>query len=130
MDEGDGVRLMAYGPGVEPIPTPFRDPMVAYRLDDKGNILSLRLDVDRSFWRDFSSMLPVKEGSPPASLTHADEILRTLKEEGEKGSRSLRVLGQVSDQAKVLDIRREVYPLPKGILRGCRKSVVSLKGAS
>jgi len=130
LDEGDGVRFIAYGPGVEPIPTPFRDPMVAYRLDDKGKILSLGLDVDRSFWRDFSSMLVVKEGSPPASLAHADEILRTLKEEGEKASRSLRVLGQVSDQAKVLDIRREVYPLPKGILRGCRKSVVSLKGAS
>jgi transposase len=93
---------MAYGPGVEPIPTPFRDPMVAYRSDAKGNPLPLRLDVDRSFWRDFSSMLPVKEGSPPASLAHADEILRTLKEEGEKASRSLRVLGQVSDQAKVL----------------------------
>ena len=121
LDEGNGVRLMAYGPGVEPIPTPFRDPMVAYRSDAKGNPLPLRLDVDRSFWRDFSSMLPMKEGSPPASLAHADEILRTLKEEGEKGSRSLRVLGQVSDQAKVLDVRREVYPLPRGILSDVAK---------
>jgi CRISPR system Cascade subunit CasA len=121
LDEGDRVRLMAYGPGVEPIPRPFRDPMVAYRSDAKGNPLPLRLDVDRSFWRDFSSMLPVKKGSPPASLAHADEILRTLKEEGEKASRSLRVLGQVSDQAKVLDIRREVYPLPKGILSDVAK---------
>ncbi|MCX7868301.1 MAG: type I-E CRISPR-associated protein Cse1/CasA, partial [Limisphaera sp.] len=28
----------------------------------------------------------------------------------------LRVLGQVSDQAKVLDIRREVYPLPRDLV--------------
>jgi CRISPR system Cascade subunit CasA len=112
LDEGDGVRFMAYGPGVEPVPTLFRDPMVAYRKTTGGDLLPLRLDVGRSFWRDFAAMLPAKGGVPPATLQHADEIRR-----GKDGSPwGLRILGQVSDQAKLLDVRREVYPLPGGLL--------------
>ncbi|TFU26514.1 type I-E CRISPR-associated protein Cse1/CasA [Thermus tengchongensis] len=111
LDEGNGVREMAYGPGVEPLEVGFRDPMVAYRLGGEGQVLPLRLSVEKSFWRDFSAMLPAAGGSFPATLAHAVRVAE------EMGLRlELRVLGQVSDQAKVLDVRREVYPLPQGFL--------------
>ena len=110
LDDGDGVRWTAYGPGVEPVDVAWRDPMVAYREDKKGNVLALRLNMDRSFWRDFAAMQPSSGGRLPAVLTHAagfDHLDQAF---------SLRVLGQVSDQAKILDIRREVYPFSKAML--------------
>lgn len=111
LDEGGGVRWIAYGPGVEPLEVGFRDPMVAYRLNRQDQILPLRLSVEQSFWRDFGAMLPAAGGTYPAVLSQAVQIA----EEHGIPTR-LRVLGQVSDQAKVLDIRREVYPLPRGLL--------------
>ncbi len=118
LDEGDGVRLMAYGPGVEPLDVAFRDPMVAYRKDAKGNLLPLRLSTEKAFWRDFGAMLPQAGGVPPSTVNAADELLGYLEGEGldPLPTRGLRVLGQVSDQAKILDIRREVYPLPPKVL--------------
>ncbi|WP_460171127.1 type I-E CRISPR-associated protein Cse1/CasA [Thermus sp. FJN-A] len=116
LDEGDGVRLMGYGPGVEPLEAPHRDPMVAQRLDAKGHLLALRLSQERSFWRDFSAMLPRQGGKVAATLEHAENLQGELEEEGEEVRFALRVLGQVSDQAKILDVRREVYPLPSGLL--------------
>ncbi|WP_243092889.1 type I-E CRISPR-associated protein Cse1/CasA [Thermus hydrothermalis] len=124
LDGGKGVRWMAYGPGVEPDAVAFRDPMAAYRLDAKGNIFPLRLSEEKSFWRDFSAMLPAQGGTPPATLLHA---IGVREETGRKYR--LRVLGQVSDQAKVLDVRREVYPLPSAILheRGALALVTALR---
>ena len=116
LDEGDGVRFMAYGPGVEPLEAPYRDPMVAQRLDAKGNPVPLRLSAEKSFWRDFSAMLPRQGGKVAATVEHADNLQGELEEEGLEGRILLRVVGQVSDQAKVLDVRREVYPLPPGLL--------------
>ncbi|WP_448568426.1 type I-E CRISPR-associated protein Cse1/CasA [Thermus sp.] len=116
LDEGDGVRFMAYGPGVEPSEAPYRDPMVAQRLDAKGNPVPLRLSAEKSFWRDFSAMLPRQGGKVAATVEHADNLQGELEEEGLEGRILLRVVGQVSDQAKVLDVRREVYPLPPGLL--------------
>ncbi|GGN01939.1 CRISPR-associated protein CasA/Cse1 [Thermus composti] len=110
LDEGQGVRYMAYGPGVRPEEVAFRDPMVAYR-QGKNQFLPLRLSVERSFWRDFGALLPGAGGVWPATLGWASDLER---EGGLRGQ--LRVLGQVADQAKILDVRREVYPLPPGLL--------------
>lgn len=111
LDEGQGVRWMTYGPGVKPQEVAWRDPMVAYRQDKKSHgILPLRLSTERSFWRDFEAMLPAAGGVWPAVLVHAGEL------KGEGVASTLRVLGQVSDQAKILDIRREVYPISKELL--------------
>ncbi|MDR7587726.1 MAG: type I-E CRISPR-associated protein Cse1/CasA [Armatimonadota bacterium] len=111
LDAGDGVRETAYGPGVEPVDVVWRDPMVAYRRSQLGQVVPLRLDVERSFWRDFRAMLPVAGGSWPAVLQHASRLAAEVKTDF-----GVRVLGQVSDQAKVMDIRREVYRLPRDLL--------------
>ena len=109
LDEGSGVRRMAYGPGVQPIDTGVteRDPMVGYRLTKKGELVAVRLSIEKSLWRDFSAMLPEAAGILPATLQHASKWAQTI------GRRAgVRVLGQVSDQSKLFDVRREVYPLP------------------
>jgi CRISPR system Cascade subunit CasA len=90
--------------------------MVAQRLDSRGNLAALRLSEDRSFWRDFSAMLPRQGGYVAATVDHAENLQGELEDEDLGGRVLLRVLGQVSDQAKVLDLRREVYPLPPGLL--------------
>uniref|UniRef100_A0A7C2G7N7 Type I-E CRISPR-associated protein Cse1/CasA n=1 Tax=Thermus islandicus TaxID=540988 RepID=A0A7C2G7N7_9DEIN len=127
LDEGDGVRFMGYGPGVEPLEAPHRDPMVAQRLDSRGNLVALRMTGERSFWRDFSAMLPRQGGKVAATVEHAENLQGELEEEGREVRVALRVLGQVSDQAKVLDVRREVYPLPPELL--CPKGEENLEKA-
>lgn len=53
-----------------------------------------------------------------ATVEHADNLQGELEDEGRKVHATLRVLGQTSKggQDKVLDLRREVYPLPPGLL--------------
>jgi CRISPR system Cascade subunit CasA len=93
LDEGDGVRFMGYGPGVEPLEAPYRDPMVAQRLDSRGNLAALRLSEDRSFWRDFSAMLPRQGGYVAATVEHAENLQGELEDEGKEARVALRVLG-------------------------------------
>ncbi|WP_232822467.1 type I-E CRISPR-associated protein Cse1/CasA [Thermus sediminis] len=120
LDEGDGVRFMGYGPGVKPSEAVYRDPMVAQRLDAKVKVEFLRFSKEKSFWRDFSAMLPRQGGKVAATVDHAQDLQNKLQdeEEGWEGQVALRVLGQVSElgKDKVLDVRREVYPLPTGLL--------------
>ena len=131
LDEGDGVRLMRYGPGVGFPEPPYRDPMVAQRLDAKGNLVALRLSEEKSFWRDFSAMLPRQGGQVAATVDHAENLQGELGANGLEGHILLRVVGQVSDQSKVLDVRREVYPLPPGLLspRGEERLEKAVKAA-
>jgi CRISPR system Cascade subunit CasA len=108
-EDSGTVRFIAYGPGVQPLEAPDLDPMCAYRRTDRG-IRSYRLPQDRSFWRDFEAVLPGEPGwLAPGVLDHAREFLR------QTGRMSLLfplvVAGQLTDQAKVVDVRREVYPL-------------------
>jgi len=109
LDEDGMVRRIGYGPGVTPDPGPDLDPMCAYRLT--GNAPTpYRLPEDRSFWRDFEALLPGEDGwRAPRVLEHARDFLRDT----ERTSLlfPLVVVGQLTKQYKVLDIRREVYPL-------------------
>jgi len=111
LEEGDGVRFIRYGPGVKSQEASFPDPMVAYTLNEEGHRV-VRLNIDKSFWRDFNALLPEKgkEKYPPRVLEHAREVLWELER---VTLVPLRVLGQVTAQDKVLDIRREVYPFPR-----------------
>jgi CRISPR system Cascade subunit CasA len=113
LPEDDGhVRFIAYGPGVRPIESPDLDPMCAYRRKD-GQLSPYQLPTDRSFWRDFEALLPGQDDwQPPGVLEHTRSVLSDL------GRMSmlfpLTVAGQMPDPkkpAKVLNVRREVYPL-------------------
>lgn len=123
LDEGDGVRFMAYGPGITPLEAAFRDPMVAYRRADGEDLEPLRLRVDKSFWRDFAATLPQARGELAATVIHATELSRSARLlHAYPCPMTLRVLGQVTDQAKLLDVRREVYPLPPDFLTSLGKT--------
>jgi CRISPR system Cascade subunit CasA len=108
-EDGGKVRFIAYGPGVQPQEAPSLDPMLAYQCID-SRMHPYKLPHDRSFWRDFEAVLPGDPGwVAPGVLAHARGFLRQT----ERTSLlvPLVVAGQITDQAKVVDVRREVYPL-------------------
>jgi CRISPR system Cascade subunit CasA len=108
-DDDGRIRRIAYGPGVRPLPGPDLDPMCAYSKTD-GDLRPHRLSPERSFWRDFEALLPNRSGrSAPPVLNHAREFLRATQRPSVLFP--LVVAGQITDQAKVLDVRRETYPL-------------------
>jgi len=111
LPEGGFIRSVAYGPGVHPegldlLPD---DPFLALVINPQRKMLNaVRLREGRAFWRDFSALFPVPEhGRSPRTLETAYELI---------GDRcdfiALAVAGQVTNQAKILEIRRERYPLP------------------
>jgi CRISPR system Cascade subunit CasA len=108
--KADGmVRVMAYGPGVSPREGPELDPMCAYQRK-AGTAVPYRLRKDRAFWRDFEAILPGDRGwIAPRTVDHARGLLREI------GRLTLvfplTVIGQDTAQDKVLDARRETYPL-------------------
>ena len=112
LNTGGGVRYMAYGPGVHPLTDRFyQDPMLAYAKQDKtGNLVPVRLRADKAFWRDFSALFPEEDaGLSPQTLESARQL---QQQTGTRRALRIEVAGQVTDQAKVMEIRREIYPLP------------------
>jgi len=115
--ENGRVRYMGYGPGIEPLNPELyhEDPHVAYR-ENKGRLLPVRLREDRAFWRDFTALYPEKgTGIPPSAIEAAIEVKNKFSR---REPLALAVFGQVTDQSKVLEIRREHYPLPTRQDRG------------
>lgn len=122
LPEPDGTVLgMGYGPGVVPVEEmPYSDPMCAYVWTEDGGRRPVRLSLERAFWRDFSALLP-PDNSQGAALAKVPEVLRIAREllalSGQQAVVvPLEVVGQVTDQAKVLAARREVYPYPLSAL--------------
>ena len=109
-----GVTLILYGPGLYPEEKSFEpDPLFAYQANRQGYLNPVRFSEEKAFWRDFQALLPSRKedtGRLPPKVLKIPLLL--------KGSPlfPLKVLGQVTDQAKVLSIRREVYPLPRRVL--------------
>lgn len=118
--EQDGtVRWVGYGPGVVADEMLDPDPMCAYTRTETGQVRPVRLSTDRAFWRDFEALLPDdaasgNRGIIPSVLEHARNLL--LQTQRVAFLLPLAVVGQVTDQAKVLSVRREVYPFPIGAL--------------
>lgn len=112
--DSDGlIRQIAYGPGVEALDAPFRDPMIAHHKVE-GALRPYVAQPERAFWRDFEAVLPGETAwTPPQVLDHAARIWREVHD-----SSLLIPMIVVSEvinlrqQGKVLDVRREVYPFP------------------
>ena len=113
LPEDGRVRFLLYGPGVCPEEAPLDpDPSCAYREGRSSELVPVRFSEERAFWRDFTALLPPQRGEvrlPPRVVSLAAELLHLP-------SFPLKVLGQVTEQAKVLSIRREVYPFPRRAL--------------
>lgn len=122
-DKDGRVRFISYGPGVYPQRGPELDPMLAYRKSN-GQLSPYRLPQDRSFWQDFEALLPGEDKwQPPQVLEHARTLLRNLDRLSLLFP--LLVTGQIVERkAKVLNVRREVYPLAARTLEPDRASCV------
>jgi CRISPR system Cascade subunit CasA len=110
-DEG-GVRHVAYGPGVHALEDGAApDAMGAYFIDEKtGQLRQVRFRTARAFWRDFNALFPEHgRGVSPQVISSARAVRRAA---ASARTVPLRVAGQNTDRAKVLEVRRETYPLP------------------
>ncbi len=123
LPEPDGTVLtMAYGPGIAPLEEMlYSDPMCAYLSTDGGGRRAARLSLDRAFWRDFDALLPpdapdrrTVPDKVPSVIENARQLL--VLSGRQAATLPLAVIGQVTDQAKVLATRREVYPYPLAAL--------------
>ncbi|MBS4018291.1 MAG: type I-E CRISPR-associated protein Cse1/CasA [Dechloromonas sp.] len=89
------------------------DPMLGYRIDDKRGKLPIQFR-DRGFWRDFDSLLPDASNLAPLVIEHATALTRSNRERFPK---SVMVLGQANNKAKIEYWRMERFALP-GALAG------------
>jgi len=114
-EEDGNVRYIAYGPGVHPKgpELPQDDPFLALLKDPhQGRLSAVRLREDRAFWRDFTSLFPEEgKGTTPGTLQTAYTI--AMNHSSSADPIPLTVIGQITRQDKVLEVRRERYPLPR-----------------
>lgn len=89
------------------------DPMLGYRIDDTRGKLPIQFR-DRGFWRDFDSLLPDASHLAPQVIEHATALTRSNRERFPK---SVMILGQANNKAKIEYWRMERFALP-GALAG------------
>jgi CRISPR system Cascade subunit CasA len=105
------VYSLAFASGVGHISDEMRDPMLAYRLDDKKGRVPLQFK-ERGLWRDFDSLLPDASHLAPAVIEHAAALTRLDRD---RFPQSVMVLGQANDKAKIDFWRMERFALPKAL---------------
>ncbi len=106
-DEGC-VESLAFASGVGCSSTDLIDPMLGYRVDDVRGRLPVQFR-DRGLWRDFDSLLPDKSRLAPRVIEHAIALTRS---NGKRFPRSMMVLGQANNKAKIEYWRMEYFSLP------------------
>ncbi|MBI5671852.1 MAG: type I-E CRISPR-associated protein Cse1/CasA [Nitrospirae bacterium] len=87
------------------------DPMLGYRIDDKNGKLPIQFR-DRGLWRDFDSLLPDTSHLGPLVIEHAIAISRLNPK---RFPRSMMVLGQANNKAKIEYWRMERFILPEAL---------------
>ncbi|EAY58011.1 MAG: CRISPR-ssociated protein, Cas1 [Leptospirillum sp. Group II 'C75'] len=107
-----GVSRLALASGVKHQAGTQIDPMVGYRIDAKKGKLPLRLQ-ERGLWRDFDSLLPDGSNLAPSVIDHAVRLSRSTPE---RFPRSVMIVGQSNDQAKIEYWRMEYFCLPEAII--------------
>ena len=88
------------------------DPMLGYRLDDKRGKLP-RQFPERGLWRDFDSLLPDDSRLAPLVIENAVLLSRADRA---RFPRTVMVLGQSNNKAKVEFWRMERYALPQALI--------------
>lgn len=106
------IEQLAFASGVENATKDSTDPMLGYRIDDKKGKLPIQFR-ERGLWRDFDSLLPDDAHLAPGVIEHAALLTRTQRE---RFPRSLMVLGQANNKAKIEFWRMERYALPEALV--------------
>jgi CRISPR system Cascade subunit CasA len=105
------------------------DPMLGYRIDEKKGKLPIQFR-EKGLWRDFDSLLPDGKGAgenrlAPGVIDHAIALTRHQRDRFPK---SILVLGQSNDKAKIEFWRMEQFVLPEAVTgeRNIRAEVRSM----
>lgn len=125
-DEAGNVNVLAFASGVENASKDALDPMLAYRIDKDNGRLPIQFK-DRGLWRDFDSLLPDDARLAPGVIEHAAALTRLARE---RFPRSVMVLGQANNKAKIEYWRIERFTLPQALLgdRAIRTEIRQLLG--
>ena len=111
--EADGsVSSLAFASGVENSSKDSLDPMLGYCIDDKKGKLPIQFR-ERGLWRDFDSLLPDSSKLAPQVIEHATALARSDRT---RFPRSVMVLGQSNNKAKIEFWRQERFALPGALL--------------
>jgi CRISPR system Cascade subunit CasA len=111
--EADGsVSTLAFASGVENTTKDHIEPMLGYRIDDKNGKLPIQFR-ERGLWRDFDSLLPDDAKLAPEGIEHATALTRFDRA---RFPRSVIVLGQSNNKAKIEFWRLERFALPEALL--------------
>jgi len=105
------IGTLAFASGVGNSTVDQRDPMLAYRIDEKKGKLPIQFR-DRGLWRDFDSLLPDASHLAPQVIEHATALTRSHRD---RFPRSVMVLGQANNKAKIEYWRMERFALPQAL---------------
>ncbi len=113
LDENDSGRIekLAFASGVGNTSIDHTDPMLGYRIDEKKGKLPIQFR-ERGLWRDFDSLLPDELNLAPQVIENATILSRSSPIRFPK---SVLVLGQANDKAKIKYWRMERFILPKAL---------------
>ena len=115
-DGAGRIWKLAFASGVGNSTPDQIDPMHGYRIDETRGKLPIQFR-ERGFWRDFDSLLPDDSRLAPLVIEHATAL--TMFTNRERFPRSVMVLGQANNKAKIEYWRMERFALP-GALAGVR----------
>jgi len=105
------IGKLAFASGVGNSSVDQTDPMLGYRIDDTRGKLPIRFRA-RGFWRDFDSLLPDESHLAPQVIEHATALTRSNRD---RFPRSVMVLGQANNKAKIEYWRMERFALPEAL---------------
>jgi CRISPR system Cascade subunit CasA len=111
-DDSCRIGKLAFASGVGNSSIDQIDPMHGYRVDEKRGKLPIQFR-DRGFWRDFDSLLPDESHLAPQVIEHAAALTRLNRE---RFPRSVMVLGQANNKAKIEYWRMERFALPEALV--------------
>ena len=110
-DDSGKIEKLAFASGVGNSSVDQIDPMHGYRIDDTRGKLPIQFR-DRGFWRDFDSLLPDESHLAPQVIEHATSL---TKSNLDRFPRSVMVLGQANNKAKIEYWRMERFALPESL---------------
>lgn len=110
-DNGEAVSEIAFASGLGCSSEGHLDPMLGYRISEKKGKQHVRFR-ERGLWRDFDSLLPDNGNLAPKVIEHATALSKPNRA---RFPRSVMVLGQANDQAKIEYWRMERFALPEAL---------------
>ena len=113
LESNDSGRIgkLAFASGVGNTSAEQGDPMLGYRIDDTRGKLPIQFR-DRGLWRDFDSLLPDESHLAPQVIEQAMALTRMNRK---RFPRSVMVLGQANNKAKIEYWRMERFALPEAL---------------